>query len=185
MPEELIRLRREIILKAFREISDGLGRRNTHGELCIFGGTVMVLAFAARTSTKDVDAIFEPTRIIREIAREVGESNGFPSNWLNDAAKAFVSDRHKTVQGSLPQFPNLRLTMPTAEYLLAMKCIASRIGAVEGESGDVYDIVFLIRHLGLKSPQDVMNIVADYYPPDRVPAKAQYLVEGLFGEGKI
>jgi hypothetical protein len=178
-------LSREAILKAFQEMSDELARRGASGELCLFGGTVMVLAFAARLSTKDVDAIFQPAQLIREVARTVGEANGFPENWLNDAAKGFVSRRHETIQGSLPQFSNLRLTMPTPEYLLAMKCMASRIGAIESETHDVSDIVFLIRHLKLKSPNDVMDIVAAYYPKNQIPVKAQFLVEGLFEEGKV
>jgi hypothetical protein len=75
--------------------------------------------------------------------------------------------------------------MPVPEYLLAMKCLASRIGAVEGEADDVSDIAFLIRHLRLKSTNAVMDIVAAYYHQDTVPVKAQYLVEGLFAEGKV
>jgi hypothetical protein len=31
----------------------------------------------------------------------------------------------------------------------------------------------------------VMEIVAAYYHQDKVPMKAQYLVEGLFAEGKV
>jgi hypothetical protein len=166
-------------------MSDELGRRGIMGELCLFGGAVMVLAFAARPSTKDVDAIFQPTQPMREITRQVGEVNSFPENWLNDAAKAFVSTRHETIPGNLPQFPHLRLTMPTPEYLLAMKCMASRIGAVETDADDVGDIIFLTRHLHLKNAREVLALVAEYYPANRVPIKAQYLVEGLFAEGKI
>ena len=178
-------LERATIIKAFQEMSNELARRGTTGELCLFGGTVMVLAFAARPSTKDVDAIFRPTQVIREVARQVGETNHFPGDWLNDGAKGFVSTRHETTQGSLPQFSNLRLTMPVPEYLLAMKCMASRIGTVEGHADDVADIVFLIRLLNLKEAKSVMDIVAAYYPKDQVPIKAQYLVEGLFAEGKV
>jgi hypothetical protein len=50
-------LGREAILKVFQGISDELARRGATGELCILGGTVMVLAFAARLSTKDVDVV--------------------------------------------------------------------------------------------------------------------------------
>jgi Nucleotidyltransferase of unknown function (DUF6036) len=178
-------LSREAILDAFQRMSDELGRRGTTGELCLFGGTVMVLSFAARPSTKDVDAIFQPVQTIRQIARIVAEERGFSENWLNDAAKGFVSVRHETTAGNLPQFPNLRVTMPTPEYLLAMKCMASRIGAVETDADDVKDIIFLIRHLHLTSADKVMELVAAYYPPNRVPIKSQYLVEGLFAEGKI
>lgn len=178
-------LSRDAILKAFQELSDELGQRGTTGELCLFGGTVMVLAFAARPSTKDVDAIFQPAKLIREVARIVGEANGFPEHWLNDAAKGFVSSRHETVTGNLPQFPHLRLVMPIPEYLLAMKCMASRIGAIATDADDVKDIIFLIRHLRVKSADEVMELVAAYYPADRIPVKSQYLVEGLFAEGKI
>jgi hypothetical protein len=185
MPGKESNLSREEIVSAFQRISDELGKRNVKGELCLFGGSVMVLAFSARVSTKDVDAIFQPAREIREAASSVGAQSGFAANWLNDAAKGFVSARHETIPGNLPQFPNLRLTMPTPEYLLAMKCLASRIGAVETDSDDVNDIVFLIRHLKLKSAAEVMDLVASYYPPGRIPVKSQYLVEGLFSEGKI
>jgi hypothetical protein len=178
-------LSREDILDAFQKMSDGLARLGVTGELCLFGGTVMVLAFAARPSTKDVDAIFQPVQAVRQIANEVGQDKGFSENWLNDAAKGFISSRHEAIAGNLPQFSNLRLTMPTPEYLLAMKCMASRIGAVETDPDDVTDIIFLIRHLQLKNANEVMELVAAYYPPDRVPIKSQYLVEGLFAEGKI
>jgi len=177
-------LSREAILTAFQQMSDELGRRGIAGELCLLGGAVMVLAYAARVSTKDVDAIFQPAHIVREVAAAVGKANGLPDHWLN-AAKGFVSARHETIQDSLPQFANLRLTMPTPEYLLAMKCMSSRIGGLAAQSSDVSDIVFLIRHLKLKSAEEVMDIVAAYYPQDTAPIKAQYLVEGLFEEGRI
>jgi len=185
MSQEKSSLSREEIVKALQKISEELGRRGVKGELCLFGGSVMVLAFAARVSTKDVDAIFQPTREIREAARQVSVECDFPEHWLNDAAKGFISARHETVAGNLPQFPNLRLTMPTAEYLLAMKCLASRIGSVATDADDVNDIIFLVKHLGLKSAVEVMELVAGYYSPTRIPIKSQYLVEGLFAEGKI
>jgi hypothetical protein len=49
-------LTREAILRALSSLSEELGKQNVTGELCLFGGTVMVLAFTARLSTKDVDA---------------------------------------------------------------------------------------------------------------------------------
>ena len=53
-------LTREAILRALGSLSDELGKQGVTGELCLFGGTVMVLAFTARLSTKDVDALFQP-----------------------------------------------------------------------------------------------------------------------------
>jgi hypothetical protein len=178
-------LTREAILRALGSLSEELGRQGVIGELCLFGGTVMVLAFTARLSTKDVDALFQPTPIIRDCARRIGEEQGLPADWLNDGVKGYVSARHETTAGNLPQFPHLRLTMPVPEYLLAMKCMAARLGGTTGEPSDVPDIVFLIRHLQLASAPAVLEIVAQYYPANRISVKTQYLVEGLFGEGKI
>ena len=129
-----------------------------------------------------MDAIFQPVQIVHNAARIVGESRGFAPSWLNDAAKGFVSQHHVTSSTGLPQFPHLRLVMPVPEYLLAMKCMASRIGSVSGEADDVHDIVFLIHHLRLTKANEVMDIVAAYYPAHRIPVKAQYLIEGLFAE---
>ena len=178
-------LTREQILTALTALNGALAERGVVGELCLFGGAVMVLAFNARLATKDVDAIFQPASLIRELARQIAVSAGLPVNWLNDGVKGYGSARHEATSGSLPQFDHLRLTMPTAEYLLAMKCPASRIGAGEGEADDSADIIFLIRHLGLRSPDAVMDIVSAYYPPPRIPVKAQFLVESLFEEGRI
>ncbi len=178
-------LTREELLKALEALSDKLGEQGVTGELCLFGGTVMVLAFSARLATKDIDALFKPPQAIRESAARIATELHLPSHWLNDGVKGFLSARHETTAGNLPQFPHLRLTMPVPEYLLAMKCMASRIGGTTGEQSDVSDIVFLIRHLGLKCARDVLDIVAQYYPANQIPVKTQYLIEGLFDEGAV
>jgi hypothetical protein len=178
-------LTRETILRGLQALSDELGRQGITGEVCLFGGTVMVLAFTARLTTKDVDALFHPTQLIRELAQKIGEEQHLPDSWLNDGVKGFVSARHETTAGNLPQFPHLRLTMPVPEYLLAMKCMAARIGGTTDEPSDVADIIFLIRHLKFKSAKEVLDLVGQYYPASRIPVKTQYLVEGLFDEGKI
>jgi hypothetical protein len=178
-------LTREELLNAFRALSDKLGEQGVTGELCLFGGTVMVLAFSARLATKDVDALFKPPKTIRDIASNIAAELHLPNDWLNDGVKGFLSPRHETTAGNLPQFPHLRLTMPVPEYLLAMKSMASRIGCTTGENSDVSDIMFLIRHLGLKSAHDVLDIVAQYYPSNQIPVKTQYLIEGLFDEDRV
>lgn len=178
-------LTREAILSALNALSEALNRQGVTGELCLFGGTVMVLAFNARLSTKDVDALFQPTQSIRDSARRIAEEQGLPADWLNDGVKGYISSRHETTPGNLPQFPHLRLTMPVPEYLLAMKCMAARLGGTTGEPTDVPDIVFLVRHLGLRSAREVLDLVGQYYPASRIPVKTQYLVEGLFEEGQV
>ena len=178
-------LSRGQILRALGALSDALGEQGVTGELCLFGGTVMVLAFTARLTTRDVDALFQPAPLIRDLARRIAGEQGLPPDWINDGVKGFVSSRHEVTAGNLPQFPHLRLTMPVAEYLLAMKCLAARMGGPEGAGSDVPDIRFLIRHLELRSAEAVLDIVAQFYPASQVTVKTQYLIEGLFEEGAL
>ena len=64
-----------------------------------------------------------------------------------------------------------------------MKCMASRIAAPAGETSDLADIRYLIRHLRLKSAKAVLDLVAKYYPVERIPVRTQYVIEGLFEKG--
>lgn len=41
------------------------------------------------------------------------------------------------------------------------------------------------RHLHLRSAPEVLELVALYYPADRIPVKTRHLVKGLFDEGRI
>jgi hypothetical protein len=177
-------LGRDQIVEALGRVADYLRARGIEGEICLRGGTAMVLAFNARASTKDVDAVFEPSALVREAAAVVQHELDLPDAWLNDAAKGFLSARHEAVPADLPQFDGLRVTAPTAEYMLAMKCMASRIGVSETAPSDLADIRFLVRHLGLPTAEAALEIVTDYYPADRVPPRARYLLEELFAEGE-
>ena len=60
-------LDRETIILALRRLSELLRERNVQGEICLLGGTAMVLAFNARERTKDVDAVFQPPQLVREL----------------------------------------------------------------------------------------------------------------------
>jgi hypothetical protein len=175
-------LDRDQIVAALGRVAEHLRARGAQGEICLLGGTVMVLAFKARVSTKDVDAVFEPAALVREAADAVQRELDLPDAWLNDAAKGFLSAHHEAITGDLPQFEGLRVAAPTAEYMLAMKCMASRIGASETDPGDVADIRFLVKHLGLTSAEAALEIVVRYYPADRVPPRAAYLLEAMFAE---
>ena len=67
------------------ELNDELRSMNVKGELCLYGGAVMALAYNARPDTDDVDAVFEPVRYVRKAAGLVAERNGLPIGWLNNA----------------------------------------------------------------------------------------------------
>ena len=46
-----------------------------------------------------------------------------------------------------------------ASHMLAMKCISARF-----DTHDADDVIFLIRHLELEKPEEVLKHVEDFYP---------------------
>jgi hypothetical protein len=141
----------------------------------------MVLVFNARLSTRDIDAIFQPTALLRDLARQVGDEMGLPSDWLNDAVKGFQSSRPELTREGLPDFPHLRILRPTTAYLLAMKCMAARAPGPEGR-GDREDITTLIRELKLRQPHEVLDIVTSFFPAGRVLPKTQFMIEEVMSD---
>jgi len=168
-------LSKEEIIAALDRLNDYLAEANVIGEICLFGGTAMVLVFNARLSTRDVDAIFMPAALMRDLAAKVAEERGLSTTWLNDGVKGFQSNKPEVTQDSVPQFSHLRVYRPSAEYLLAMKCMASRTSGFE-TFGDKDDIVTLIRHLGLKTVDEVMENLVRFFPPERILPKTQFMI---------
>jgi hypothetical protein len=157
------------------KLSEALEKQDVKGEIVLYGGAVMVLAFKARPSTKDVDAVFIPKDLIYQAAGEVEDQFGAPESWLNDAVKGFVSLREEV--DPYRDLPNLKVFTAAPEYLLAMKCMSLRIGL---GSSDVEDVRFLIRHLGLTSAKDLLDRIEKYYPRNQISPKTQFAVEELF-----
>ncbi|MCW1922939.1 hypothetical protein OKA05_10285 [Luteolibacter arcticus] len=151
------------------------------GELCIFGGATMILAFDARLSTRDVDAVFIPKSEISKAAEQVAEDLELPASWLNDGVKGFVSAAGELTDEGMPQWPNLRILRPSTRYLLAMKCMASRVAGYD-TGGDRGDIVLLCKELGFTSSREILDVVAGYCPADMIPAKAAFFIEEIVGE---
>jgi len=73
------------------------------------------------------------------------------------------------------ELSNLRVTVPDPDYLLAMKMIALR-----AETEDEKDADFLIRKLQLMSKDEVLSIVADYYPRREVSNRALVWLDEFF-----
>lgn len=162
----------EEITKYLTELNDELRLMDIKGEVSLYGGAVMCIAFKARPATKDVDAIFEPVKEIRNASHRIAERYDLKIDWLNLAVKMFVVEHDRQV---LFEFSNLRVTVPDPDYLLAMKMLALR-----PDTEDENDATFLIEHLGLKQPSEVLEIIADYYPKKEVKSGTILWLDNFF-----
>jgi hypothetical protein len=162
------------IRRLFELLNDELRRSATHGELYLVGGAVMCLAYDARPSTADLDAYFRPPEEVRRAAARAAVAGGLPADWLSDAVKRYLS-----AEGDFAPFlelDHLRVLVAEPQYLLAMKCLAMRIGA---EFHDEDDVRYLLRHLDVRSNEQAIAILAKYYPLERFPQKTLYALEEL------
>jgi hypothetical protein len=64
----------------------------------------------------------------------------FPISWLNDGVKGFVSNDGELTTEGVPQWENLRILPPVISYLLAMKCMVTRV-VDYNTAGDKSDII--------------------------------------------
>jgi hypothetical protein len=174
-------LTKERIIAALETLNKRLADKGVTGELCIFGGATMILAFDARESTRDVDAVFVPKTEIYEEAAGIAEEMNLPVSWLNDGVKGFVSKDGDVTTEGMPQWENLRILRPTTRYLLAMKCMAARVAEYD-TVGDKNDIIHLCKDLGIHTAEEVLSLVEDYYPASRIPVKTQFFIEEIIGE---
>jgi hypothetical protein len=163
------------ITNLFAELNEKLRQHDQIAEVGLVGGAVMCLVFHARAATRDVDAIFRPTQLVRKLAAEVGEAHGLPPDWLNDAAKGFIQGNFR--QQDVLNLSHLRVWAPEPRYMLAMKCMSAR-----WDSSDRDDVVFLIRHQKLATAAEVFAIIEHYYPRKQIPAKTQFFLEEIMGE---
>ena len=164
------------IRRLFSLLDGELARSGAKGELFVVGGAVMCLAYALRPSTQDVDAVFRPAREVREAARLVAREAGVAQDWLNDGVKGFLSERGEFVP--FLELDHLRVMVAPPEYLLAMKCLAFRIGE---EFHDEEDIRYLLRHLGIGEYEKALAVITRYYPLERFPQKTLYALAELLG----
>jgi len=159
------------IKQYLREVNDELALQNVLGEICLYGGAVMCLVFKARPATKDVDAIFEPVKYIRSAITKIAERHDLRQDWLNLAVKMFVVEHKKKI---LFDFPHLKVFIPTADYLLAMKVLAAR-----ADTEDVSDIKFLLKELNLKQISQIAELIGKYYPKKEIKPETMFLLEEI------
>lgn len=135
-------------------------------EVCLYGGAAMMLAYNARETTFDVDALVRPREVGERLVLRVAQQLGLPDDWLNDGVAKFTSIvgtyaplRVQELESKAAR--HLRITRASAPYLLAMKCLAfrPRLGPRTGD-------LDLIRKMGLLTVEAIEEVLERFYPTE-------------------
>src|SRR5262249_52472085 len=122
---------------------------------------------------------------VDEASHKIAARHGWPEDWLNDGVRTYLSPALEGHQAHelLATYPSelkpgLRLYVPTAEYMLAMKLMALRIAPTEGK--DLEDIIRLMEVIGLKDKAKVVEFAAQFYPDARISGKLRLALDDLW-----
>lgn len=176
MPYET--LSRNRIVQALRRLGELAHEQKVTLEISLYGGAVFTLVYGSREATKDVDAVVRQSEIGKTLAAKVATELGLPDDWLNDDVKQFLAE--KEAKRSLPEGDfgeGIRIVVPTAHYLLAMKLRACR-PPLPGYAGDYGDIRFLVQKIGIDSVKKAESIHNKFFPHDALTAEAREVVKG-------
>ena len=154
-------LNRARITRALRRLGELAHEQKVTLEVSLYGGAVFTLVYGSRDATKDVDAVVRPSEIARNLALKVAKELGLPEDWLNDSEFG----------------EGLRVSVPTAAYLLALKLRACR-PPLPGYSGDYGDIRFLVRKMEITSTEAAEAIHHKFFPHDVLSDAAKEVVRG-------
>jgi hypothetical protein len=182
---------REQLLAAFDDIGLAAIAANTHLDIAVFGGSALMLASNFRFATEDVD-IAEITRPwpdwLSDVIARIAKRNGWLEDWFNDAVATFLSaharaERDLMLWGTFPRATDktgLRVFVPTARYLLALKLKALRVAKFEKGTRDMSDVASLLRVLGINEVDAAIGVLKEYYPNSPADAeKARFVLKHI------
>lgn len=171
-------LSRNRITQALRRLGELAHEQKLTLEISLYGGAVFTLVYGSRDATRDVDAVVRQSDIGKTLAAKVAAEQGLPDDWLNDDVKQFLAE--KEAKRRLPESDfgeGIRIVVPTAAYLLAMKLRACR-PPLPGYAGDYGDIRFLVQKMGIGSVKEAEAIHDKFFPHDALTAEAREVVKG-------
>ena len=157
-------LGREDIRALLDDLSAELAARGARAELFLVGGAALAVAYDATRATRDLDAVFIPTDIVRQAATAVAEHRGLTEDWLNDAVKGFLPGPDPDAQRFYSS-DSLIVDIASPRYLLAMKLFAARAEI------DADDIILLYRNLGFTTVDEGLDLVEQAYPGRPIPGE--------------
>jgi len=166
-------LSRQQLQGALERLAHHLQRRGVHGELYLFGGGAMVLAYNTREATMDLDtAIRRQHGAVLAEARVVAEELGLPFWWLNEQATSYLPAGQDVEATVVMERPGLTVLAASPRHLLALKVRAAR-------QSDVADIVVLARLVGATSAEEAEDVATAVFGGEPLSERSRAVLADL------
>jgi hypothetical protein len=182
---------RDALLDAFDRIGRAAALAGAKLQIAVYGGSALMLASNFRFATEDVDVskLEHPLPDwLATVVREIAQQNSWEEDWFNDGVAFHLSPLADSAADHLEfgTFPRggetvgLVVSVPSAEYLLALKLKAFRImDPLRGET-ERLDILNLMRVVGISTVQDAIALLGRYFPLSAASSeKQQFLLKNM------
>jgi hypothetical protein len=188
---------RDALLDAFDQIGRAAALAGTKLQIAVYGGSALMLASNFRFATEDVD-VSELERPLPDwlvaVVHEIAAKNDWQDDWFNDGVALHLSSLADRAAdhlefGTFPRDgspPGLVVSVPSAEYLLALKLKAVRVmDPVRGEM-ERLDILNLMQVVGISSVEEAIALLGRYFPVSAASSEKQrFLLKNMNREGGI
>jgi hypothetical protein len=185
---------RDALLNAFDRIGRAAALAGTKLQIAVYGGSALMLASNFRFATEDVD-VSELERPLPNwlaaVVEKIATQNSWQSDWFNDGVAFHLSSLADRALdhlefGTFPRDgsrPGLVVSVPSAEYLLALKLKAMRVtDPVRGET-ERLDILNLMKVVGISTAEDAITLFGRYFPVSAASAEKQrFLLKNMSHE---
>lgn len=134
-------------------------------EVILIGGAALLVGYAFRESTYDIDALIQASSSMKDAINKVSDKLDLSNGWFNDDFKHTASYSSKIIQYSkyYRTFSNvLRVRVISGEYLIATKLMAAR--RYKKDISDIIGIIIEQRDEGKEiTLDDIKKAVTDLY----------------------
>jgi hypothetical protein len=186
---------RDALLNAFDRIGRAAVEAGTKLQIAVYGGSALMLASNFRFATEDVDVSELPRPLPAWLAgtvQQLAAENSWNEDWFNDAVTFHLSSLANDAAdhlefGTFPRdasAPGLVVSVPTAEYLLALKLKAFRVMDVSRGETERLDILNLMHVVGISDIEDAIGLLSRYFPVSAASSEKQrFLLKNMSREG--
>ena len=188
---------RDALLDAFDQIGRAAVRAGTKLQIAVYGGSALMLASNFRFATEDVDVSQLEHPLpgwLAAVVHEIAEQNRWQDDWFNDWVAFHLSSlADRSIDhlefGTFPRDgtpPGLAVSVPSAQYLLALKLKAARIlDPLRGET-ERLDILNLMQVVGIATVEDAVVLLGKYFPVSAASSEKQrFLLKNMNRDGGV